>query len=76
LKKLEGITLEGPTCAKRLVQNGTEAALELLEGKDDLDSLNLKAMLLLHMGRVDESLAVLSFQETELEAHDEPQTKC
>ena len=39
----------------------------MLEGEGDIDSLNLKAMLLLHMGRVDESLAVLSFQETGLE---------
>ena len=46
-------------------ENGPEAAIQVLEGDDDVDSLNLKAILLLEMGRVEESLAVLNFKDVE-----------
>jgi tetratricopeptide (TPR) repeat protein len=39
-------------------------AIEILKGHNDVDSLNLKAILLLEMGQVDESLAVLSFADS------------
>jgi hypothetical protein len=39
---------------------GPEAALEMLGGVDDIDTFNLKAALLLEMGRTDECLALLS----------------
>jgi len=46
-------------------ENGPEAAIKILEGHSDVDSLNLKAILLLEMGHVDESLAVLNFEDGE-----------
>lgn len=52
-------------------ETGPAAAIELLEGQEDIDSLNLKAALLLEMGRADESLAVLNLEEIGPEANDE-----
>jgi hypothetical protein len=52
-------------------ESGPEAALELLEGQEDVDSLNLKASLLLEMGRVEESLVILNFEEIGLETNGE-----
>jgi tetratricopeptide (TPR) repeat protein len=44
-------------------ERGPEAAIKMLEGHDDVDSLNLKAILLLEMGHIDESLTALSFTD-------------
>lgn len=52
-------------------ETGPAAAIELLEGQEDIDSLNLKAVLLLEMGRADASLAILNFEEIGPEANDE-----
>ncbi|MDY7079088.1 MAG: hypothetical protein SXV54_19410 [Chloroflexota bacterium] len=46
-------------------EHGPEAAIKMIEGHDDVDSLNLKAILLLEMGHIDESLAVLNFKDGE-----------
>ncbi len=43
-------------------ENGSEAALSCLEGQDDIDSLNLKAALLLQLGRTQGAIAVLNFE--------------
>jgi hypothetical protein len=56
-------------------EEGPEAAINLLEGQDDIDSLNLKAILLLEMGRINESLAILTFKDIGRRANGEPQTK-
>lgn len=42
-------------------EDGPEAALKLLDGQNDLDSLNLKAALLVQIGRIQEARAVLQF---------------
>lgn len=52
-------------------ETGPEAAIELLEGHQDIDSLNLKAAFLLEMGRVDESLGILNLEESGPEADGE-----
>ena len=40
-------------------ESGPEEAIGLLDNQDDIDSLNLKAALLLEIGRVEESLEIL-----------------
>ena len=40
-------------------ESGPEEAIGLLDNQDDIDSLNLKAVLLLEIGRVEESLEIL-----------------
>ena len=42
---------------------GPEAALQMLDGVEDIDTLNLRAALLLEMGRTDECLALLSSEQ-------------
>lgn len=44
-------------------ENEHEIALQLLDGRQDIDSVNLKAAILLDLGRVDESLALLDFKD-------------
>jgi len=44
-------------------ENGPEDAITVLNGQKDTDSLNLKAALLLDMGRVDECLLVLDIEQ-------------
>jgi hypothetical protein len=44
-------------------ETGPEAGLKWLDGQTDVDSLNLKAGLLLELGRVDDARAVLQFDE-------------
>lgn len=46
-----------------LRESGAEAAMELLVDKDDTDTLNLRAALLLEMGRTDDCLALLNLEE-------------
>lgn len=41
-------------------ESGAEEAIKILDGHEDIDSLNLKAAFLLEMGRIQESLAVLN----------------
>jgi hypothetical protein len=50
-------------------ETGPQAAIELLEGQEDIDSLNLRALLLLEMGYADESLTVLNFEEIGFETN-------
>lgn len=45
---------------------GSEAALTLLQGQEDVESCNLHAAILLEMGRAAESFAVLDFAATTL----------
>jgi hypothetical protein len=42
------------------MESGPEEAIKILEGREDIDSLNLKAAFLLEMGRVQECLATLN----------------
>jgi hypothetical protein len=52
------------------VESGPEAAIELLSGERDVDSLNLKAGLILETDRpkrAEECRAVLDFEGTDLE---------
>lgn len=44
-------------------ENGPESAIKILEDHNDIDSLNLKAALLLDMGRVHECLAILDIDQ-------------
>lgn len=48
---------------------GHEEALALLEGQNDIDSLNLKANILLQMGRIDECQAIVEFDDSEFESN-------
>ena len=43
-------------------EDGPEAAVQFLEEEEDVDSLNLRAALLLEMGYVDECRAILNFE--------------
>jgi len=47
-------------------ENKPNVALELLADQEDIDSLNLRAAILLEMGRVDECNKILKFEEDEL----------
>jgi hypothetical protein len=51
-------------------EEGPEAALKLLEGQNDVDSLNLKGIVLLNLGRIDECLTLLTLQNHEREVND------
>ena len=44
-------------------KEGPEKAIGLLDNQDDIDSRNLKAALLLDLGRVEEALEVLDFED-------------
>ena len=44
-------------------EEGPEKAIGLLDNQDDIDSRNLKAALLLDLGRVEEALEVLDFED-------------
>ena len=44
-------------------EEGPEEAMGLLDNQDDIDSLNLKAALLLDLGRVEEALDVVDFED-------------
>ena len=50
---------------------GPEAAIELLDGEEDVDSINLRAALLLEMGCVEKCLAILNSPYVELKANAE-----
>jgi hypothetical protein len=50
---------------------GPEAAIELLDGEEDVDSVNLKAALLLEMGCVEKCQAILNSPDVELKANAE-----
>jgi len=54
----------------------SERALALLENEQDIESLNLKAALLLEVGRTDEGLAILSFSGQGSNSNDKSQAKC
>lgn len=42
-------------------EQGPDVAIEVLNGQEDIDSLNLKAAMLLEMGRIEECLEILDF---------------
>jgi hypothetical protein len=50
-------------------EDGPEAALKLLEGQQDVESLNLKAAFLLELGRLDECQTILNFASGGLESN-------
>jgi hypothetical protein len=49
--------------------DGPDAAIKLLEGQEDIDSLNLRAALLLELGRSEECQAILNFASGGLESN-------
>ena len=50
-------------------EDGPEAALKLLEGQQEVESLNLKAAFLLELGRLEECQAILNFASGGLESN-------
>jgi hypothetical protein len=52
-------------------EEGPEAAIESLEGQDDVNSLNLKAAFLLELGRTTDVLDVLASNDNGSEKNDE-----
>lgn len=50
---------------------GPKAAIKLLDGQEDVESLNLKAALLLELGRLEECQAILNSAGGELKANTE-----
>ncbi len=44
-------------------EHGLEEAIRLLEGHEDIDSINLKAAYLLEMGKAEESISLLTFDK-------------
>jgi hypothetical protein len=52
-----------------LRENDPETALQILASQDDQDSLNMRAAILLEMGRVVESLELLTLEEDDAESN-------
>ena len=57
---------QNQVCIRAMIvyyEEGPEEAIGLLDNQDDIDSRNLKAALLLEIGRVEEALEVLDFED-------------
>ena len=57
---------QNQVCIRAMIvyyEEGPEKAIDLLDNQDGIDSRNLKAALLLDLGRVEEALDVLNFED-------------